>query len=64
MLPLFPSLLFLLVGLVVLSSEYVWAHQLLTKMRVRCAKVSPATDRVAARATDWVGRFGGREGVE
>jgi uncharacterized protein len=64
MLPLFPSLLLLLMGLVILSTEYVWAHQLLTKMRLRFARVSPATDRVATKASDWVGRIGGREGAE
>jgi uncharacterized membrane protein YbaN (DUF454 family) len=58
--PLFPTTFLLLVGLVILSSEYVWAHQLLTKVRARFAKVSPAT---AAKADVWLDRIGGREGV-
>jgi uncharacterized membrane protein YbaN (DUF454 family) len=34
-LPILPGIPLLLLGLVVLSSEYVWAHQLLRKMRER-----------------------------
>ncbi len=34
-LPIVPGIPLLLLGLVVLSSEYVWAHQLLRKIRER-----------------------------
>jgi len=62
LLPL-PAMPLLLVGLVILSSEYVWAHHLLTKLRARFAKVSPAGDRVAERASVWLDRIGGGEGA-
>jgi hypothetical protein len=34
-LPFFKGVLFLVVGLLILSSEYVWAHHLLEKIRIR-----------------------------
>lgn len=42
-LPILPGIPFLLVGLIVLSSEYVWAHQLLREIRERF----PAASRKA-----------------
>ena len=47
-LPVLPGIPFLLVGLFILSSEYVWAHQLLGKIRERF----PAASR---KAQEWVG---------
>ena len=38
-LPILQGVLFLLIGLIILSSEYVWAHHLLTKLRQRFQKV-------------------------
>jgi uncharacterized membrane protein YbaN (DUF454 family) len=34
-LPILQGVLFLLIGLLLLSSEYVWAHHLLGKLRAR-----------------------------
>lgn len=42
-LPILPGILPLLLGLVILSSEYVWAHQLLRRIRGRF----PAASRQA-----------------
>jgi uncharacterized membrane protein YbaN (DUF454 family) len=49
-LPILPGIPLLLVGLFVLYSEYVWAHQLLRKIRERF----PAASR---KAQEWVGVF-------
>ena len=34
-LPVLQGVLFLLIGLIILSSEYVWAHKLLQRLRRR-----------------------------
>src|ERR1700739_3723585 len=47
-LPTLPGIPLLLIGLFILSSEYVWAHQLLGKIRKRF----PATSR---KVREWVG---------
>jgi uncharacterized membrane protein YbaN (DUF454 family) len=49
-LPILPGIPVLLVGLFILSSEYVWAHQLLGRIRERF----PAASR---KAQEWVGVF-------
>lgn len=49
-LPILPGIPFLLVGLFVLSSEYLWAHELLRKIRERF----PAVSR---RTHEWIGVF-------
>ena len=49
-LPILPGIPLLLIGLLVLSSEYVWAHQLLRKIRERF----PAASR---KAQEWIGVF-------
>ena len=58
-LPILQGILFLLIGLIILSSEYVWAHHLLLKLRRY-----PAVDRVVAAATEkaksWMARISGR----
>ena len=58
-LPILQGILFLLIGLIILSSEYVWAHHLLLRLRRY-----PAIDRVVAAATEkaksWMSRISGR----
>jgi uncharacterized membrane protein YbaN (DUF454 family) len=39
-LPVLQGVLFLLIGLLILSTEYVWAHNLLHKLRTRSPKLS------------------------
>ena len=53
-LPILPGIPLLLIGLFVLSSEYVWAHQLLGRIRERF----PAASR---KAQEWVGVFPRRD---
>jgi len=56
-LPFLQGVLFLLVGLIILSSEYVWAHRLLTKLRERFPKIGSMADRATAKAAAWLRRI-------
>jgi uncharacterized membrane protein YbaN (DUF454 family) len=50
-LPILQGILFLMIGLIILSSEYVWAHRLLDKVRARfpkaAARFQEASDKAA-----------------
>lgn len=52
-LPVLQGILFLLIGLTLLSAEYVWAHRLLAHLRLRF----PGLDLQLRKATHWVGRW-------
>jgi uncharacterized membrane protein YbaN (DUF454 family) len=56
-LPILQGMLFILVGLIILSSEYVWAHHLLTRLRERFPKIGRIADEAAAKAAAWVRRL-------
>ncbi len=56
-LPVLQGVLFLLIGLIILSSEYVWAHRLLHKLRRRFPKVGAAADRASHKAAAWLQRI-------
>lgn len=56
-LPILQGVLFLLIGLAILSSEYVWAHNLLQKVRHRFPKISQTADVASERAVAWMRRF-------
>lgn len=56
-LPILQGVLFLLVGLIILSSEYVWAHHLLTKLRQRFPKLSRIADEATRKAESWLRRL-------
>ena len=62
-LPVLQGILFLMIGLVILSTEYVWAHHLLAKVRSRFPKAAEAADRARKKATRWLRRIHGHEGV-
>ena len=53
-LPVLQGILFLLIGLVILSTEYVWAHHLLTKLRQRFPKLGRVADEATAKANRWM----------
>src|SRR5439155_18971003 len=53
-LPMLEGVLFLLIGLIILSSEYVWAHHLLAKLRQRFPKISGTAEEATARAARWL----------
>ncbi len=59
-LPILQGVLFILIGLVVLSSEYVWAHRLLTKLRGRFPGLSRTLDQATVKAKDWLQRLSRR----
>ena len=56
-LPFLQGVLFLLIGLIILSSHYVWAHKLLAKMRERFPKIGNAAYHAAAKAAAWLQRL-------
>ena len=55
--PIMQGVLFLLIGLTILSGEYVWAHHLLTKLRARFPRIAVFSDRAQGKATAWMRRM-------
>lgn len=62
-LPVLQGVLFLLVGLFILSSEYVWAHRLLSKVRNRFPALMSQWDHAQSRAHRWMNKVLRRTGV-
>jgi len=60
-LPVLQGILFLFIGLVILSSEYVWAHHLVTRLRQRFPKLGGIADLATARAEGWLQRISHRK---
>lgn len=52
-LPVLQGILFLVIGLLILSTEYVWAHHLVRKLLTRFPKVEAGI----ARAPNWIKKF-------
>ncbi len=63
-LPVLQGVLFLLIGLIILSSEYVWAHHLLNKLRLRFPKLGAVAERASEKATAWLHRIHGSKHAE
>ena len=63
-LPILQGVLFLLVGLIILSSEYVWAHRLLTRLRERFPRLGRTADQATAKATAWLRRISGQPNTD
>lgn len=57
-LPILQGVLFLLIGLVILSSEYVWAHHLLHRLLERFPRLRRMADRAREKADRWKVRGG------
>ena len=55
-LPILQGILFLLIGLVILSSEYVWAHSLLAKLHNRFPKMAAHVHQAFEKARSWMNR--------
>lgn len=53
-LPILQGILFLLIGVLILSSEYVWAHHLLERMKQRYPKVAERAHSVFRRMHAWI----------
>jgi uncharacterized protein len=64
LLPILQGVLFLLIGLIILSSEYVWAHHLLHKLRTRFPKLGANVDRASEKAASWLHRIHGAKKAE
>lgn len=62
--PFFQGVLCLMIGLIILSSEYVWAHRLLAKVRERFPKTAEMADRVRGKAVQWFPGTRRPEGVQ
>jgi uncharacterized protein len=60
-LPVLQGILFLFIGLIILSSEYVWAHRLIAWLRRRFPKVGRVADEAAAKAAAWLRRLSRRK---
>ena len=58
-LPVLQGVLFLFIGLVILSSEYAWARRLIVKLRERFPKISRTADEATEKATGWLRRLSG-----
>jgi uncharacterized membrane protein YbaN (DUF454 family) len=56
-LPFLQGVLFILVGLILLSSQYAWARLLLRKLRQRFPRIGRAADAATARAANWLQRL-------
>jgi uncharacterized membrane protein YbaN (DUF454 family) len=59
-LPFLQGILFILIGLVILSSEYVWAHHLLSKVRELFPKLGRIADEAAEKGRGWLRRLFGQ----
>jgi len=59
-LPVLQGILFILIGLIILSSEYVWAHHLLEKVKRRFPGVARKSHEATARAKAWLERLSRR----
>jgi uncharacterized membrane protein YbaN (DUF454 family) len=56
-LPVLQGILFLTIGLIILSSEYVWAHHLLAKVRARFPRLAEVADRAKEKVKHWQQRI-------
>jgi uncharacterized membrane protein YbaN (DUF454 family) len=64
-LPFLQGVLFLLIGLFILSGEYVWAHKLLHRLKERFPKIAARFEHGRQRAEAWMsGTFRGKSAVK
>jgi uncharacterized membrane protein YbaN (DUF454 family) len=59
-LPILQGVLFLLIGLIILSTEYLWAHHLLRRLSERFPGLAKHAERAKERSQAWVRRISGR----
>ena len=53
-LPILQGILFLLIGLLILSSEYVWAHRILSRLRERFPRIAQRAHAISQAAHHWI----------
>jgi uncharacterized protein len=63
-LPILQGILFILIGLVILSTQYVWAQSLLARLRSRFPRIGRTADEASAKASAWLRRLGGRRSLD
>ena len=63
-LPIMQGILFIIIGLTILSTEYVWAHHLLAKLRARFPRIAIYSDRAREKASGWIRRAYGHQGAQ
>jgi len=56
-LPVLPGLLFLAIGLVILSGEYIWARSLLSKLTARFPRLATHLSHALHKAQAWTARL-------
>lgn len=56
-LPVLQGVLFLVIGLVILSSEYAWAHRLLQRLIQKFPGISRHIDAAKKKASVWLSRL-------
>jgi uncharacterized membrane protein YbaN (DUF454 family) len=61
-LPILQGVLFLLIGLFILSSEYVWAHRLLQKIKTRFPRLAARMEEASRKAHEWLAKIMHRGG--
>lgn len=59
-LPILQGVLFILIGLIILSTEYVWAHHLLRRLKERFPKLGRVADDATEKAKSWLLRLSGQ----
>jgi uncharacterized membrane protein YbaN (DUF454 family) len=59
-LPILQGVLFILIGLIILSSEYVWVHHLLARLKQRFPRLGRTADEASAKAAAWLERLSGQ----
>lgn len=60
-LPVIQGILCIVIGLIILSSEYVWAHLLLQKLKARFPKIAHASEEATHKAEEWFRRMAHHE---
>jgi uncharacterized membrane protein YbaN (DUF454 family) len=55
-LPILQGILFILIGLLILSTEYAWAHNLLEKLKRRFPKIGAQIEKAKEKAARWMQR--------
>lgn len=53
--PVLPGVLFLIAGLLILSTEYLWAGHVLTRLRRRFPSLGKQLHRAGEKARNWTG---------
>jgi len=61
--PMMKGIVFLFVGLLILSSEYVWAERLLSRIRSRFPRLTARLDKAIVAMQAWFGRLFSRSGT-